>query len=111
MQGANVRATFYFGGARDEFRLERFVVVFEGESEKLRVVGRVREAIGAFFFLQKRAQRLIGLDERCADLRIEIQLSIFLLRFDVSFQEISIVADASEWRASVVEAFEAAQCE
>ena len=47
----------------------------------------------------------------CADLREEIQLSIFLLRFDVSFQEISIVADASEWRASVVEAFEAAQCE
>ena len=39
-----------FDGARDDFRLERLEFAFEGESEKLRVVGRVREAIGAFFF-------------------------------------------------------------
>ena len=48
-----------FDGARDETRLERFVVVFEGESENTRIVARFHEAISAFF-LQKCSQRLIG---------------------------------------------------
>ena len=51
-----------FGSARDETRLERLVFVFKGESEKLQVIDRVYEAIGAFF-LQKCSQRLIGQDK------------------------------------------------
>ena len=61
-----------FDGARDETRLERLVFVFEGENENTRIVARFHEAISAFF-LQKCSLRLIGLDERCADLREETQ--------------------------------------
>ena len=91
-----------FDGARDDFRLERLEFAFEGESEKLRVVGRVREAIGAFF-LQKCAQNLItSLYDKLRELaRRNSTGKYFVLRFVISFQEmtttIQIVADASEW--------------
>ena len=57
-----------FGSARNETRLERFVVVFEGENENTRIFARFHEAIGAFF-LQKCSQRLTaGLYDKLREL-------------------------------------------
>ena len=91
-----------FDGARDEFRLECLVFVFKGEDKISRIAGCVREALGAFF-LQKCSQRLIaGLYDKLRDLRRRNSTGkLFVLRFDVSFREmttiIQIVAGASGW--------------
>ena len=94
-----------FDGARDEFRLERFVDVFEGESEKLRVVGRVHEAFGAFFLQKARNISSPVYTTNYSILREEAQLSIFLC-YDLMFRFKKCRSSRAQvsWRASVVEA-------
>ena len=49
-------------GARDKFWLEHPIEVFEGEDENLRIVGCVREALGAF---RLQTARRFAVDSSC----------------------------------------------